>query len=99
MPKCTNCHNQWTWGQTLKVWFTLDTGMICPYCGQKQFSTKKSRNRINLMGFLVTSPLLLQLFFDLSAFILIVLFLVIPVLLVASVPYQIVLTDRDEFLS
>lgn len=50
------------------------------------------------LKFLIPLPVLLQLFFDLSAPVLIALFLVIPILLIASIPYQMVLTDKNEFL-
>jgi CXXC-20-CXXC protein len=41
MPTCQNCDQKWGWKQTLKKSFTLDTGMICPYCEKKQYTTKK----------------------------------------------------------
>lgn len=43
MPICQNCHKQWSWKQTVKKMFTLDTGMICPNCGKKQLLTTQSK--------------------------------------------------------
>src|SRR5699024_8516819 len=43
MPICENCHNEWTWKETFKRSFTLDSKMRCPYCDKDQYITQKSK--------------------------------------------------------
>ncbi|GAB4074859.1 hypothetical protein GCM10028778_23620 [Barrientosiimonas marina] len=49
-------------GQTFKKSFTLDTGMVCPYCGEKQYVTQRSRKKNALYAFIAPVLLLLILF-------------------------------------
>lgn len=53
MPTCQNCSRKWSWKQTLKKSFNLDTGMICPYCEKKQEVTKGTRLITALFTFIV----------------------------------------------
>lgn len=52
MPICQNCNHQWSWSETIKKMFTLDTGMVCPSCKKKQYHTKSSQKRSTLLPFL-----------------------------------------------
>ncbi|WP_088006932.1 TIGR04104 family putative zinc finger protein [Indiicoccus explosivorum] len=96
MPKCTNCHHRWTWKETLKSSFTLDTGMECPYCGSKQYLTRKSRKRITGFGLIGLLPLVLTAFFDFSLGTLVGLFFLILITLLIFVPRLTVLTGGEE---
>ncbi|WP_309228300.1 TIGR04104 family putative zinc finger protein [Virgibacillus saliphilus] len=74
MPTCENCGHIRTWKQMLKTSFTLDPAMICPDCGEKQYETPKSRIRNSLLTFIVLSPLLISIFFDITPILLLSLF-------------------------
>ncbi|AOV08135.1 TIGR04104 family putative zinc finger protein [Sporosarcina ureilytica] len=58
MPTCQNCHRRWSWKQPFNKSFTLIGGMICPYCGEKQYLTARMRKRSALMPFIIV-PLIL----------------------------------------
>src|SRR5690625_2784729 len=67
MPTCQNCNNQWSWKQAWKKTFTLDTLMICPYCGEKQYVTSKTMNRTALYTLIIITLItVISLFFGLS---------------------------------
>ncbi|WP_010530281.1 TIGR04104 family putative zinc finger protein [Lentibacillus jeotgali] len=64
MPTCQNCHEQWSWAQTVKVMFTLDVRLTCPYCGQKQHLTTKARKQSSILNFVVPVALFLALMLE-----------------------------------
>src|SRR5699024_11417124 len=97
MPICKNCHNKWNWNQTFKSMFTLDTGMNCPYCEEKQYQTRKSKKKTGVLNFLVPLPLLLNLLFDLPLGILLSSFPILFFLLISLTPFLIHLSNREEF--
>ncbi|MDR4889763.1 hypothetical protein RGU12_19910 [Fredinandcohnia sp. QZ13] len=43
MPTCQKCKNKWSWKQTFKKSFTFTNAMTCPYCGEKQYITARTR--------------------------------------------------------
>jgi len=53
MPTCQNCDTRWSWKQTFKTMFTLDTAKICPYCGEKQYVTSRTRNKTFVLTFII----------------------------------------------
>ncbi|OZU87113.1 hypothetical protein CIL03_18170 [Virgibacillus indicus] len=79
MPTCQNCSHIWTWKETVKKSFTLDTGMNCPNCWKKQYVTSRSRKKTAMFSFLAPALLLMNLFFGSSV--------VILILLIASIPF------------
>lgn len=54
MPKCQNCGHQWTLTNTCKLAFKFsgDNGRRCSNCGETQYLSKKSLNRIGITGIL-----------------------------------------------
>lgn len=50
MPTCENCDNKWSWKLTIKKSMTLDPAMICPYCGEKQYQTQKSKTKSTVLS-------------------------------------------------
>ncbi|TQS75187.1 hypothetical protein DX933_07545 [Ornithinibacillus gellani] len=63
MPVCENCHRKWSWKQTIRKTTTLDPAMSCPYCGEKQYQTQKSKTKIGIITacILLAMPILLLL--------------------------------------
>src|SRR5690625_6789173 len=66
MPICTNCNNKWSWKQTFKKIMTMSSEMLCPYCGEKQYQSKKSRIIAPFLNLIILLPLLIQTLFDVS---------------------------------
>ncbi|MCH4827577.1 TIGR04104 family putative zinc finger protein [Planococcus halocryophilus] len=99
MPTCDNCHNKWNWKQTIKRTTTLDPAIICPYCGEKQYQTKKSRTKTGFLIIIILFPLLLQIFFDISEVILLSLFPILAVIVMCLYPFFIELSSREEHIN
>ncbi|WP_261132109.1 TIGR04104 family putative zinc finger protein [Bacillus sp. Marseille-Q3570] len=57
MPTCQNCHHEWTWRQTFKKQCRFNNKMTCPYCGEEQYISAKTRR--NMVGYLVLVPFIL----------------------------------------
>lgn len=45
MPTCQKCDYTWMYSEALKKMFTISTSLICPNCNEKQYATKKTRNK------------------------------------------------------
>lgn len=95
MPTCQNCDNEWSWKQTCKKYFTLDTGMACPYCGEKQYVTSRSRKKSSIFLFIGPALMLINLFFGPSLIVLFILLGSFP-LIVGVYPLMIELTSKEE---
>ncbi|WP_235793815.1 TIGR04104 family putative zinc finger protein [Virgibacillus salidurans] len=62
MPIFQNCEHKWSWKQTCKRYFTLDTGMTCPYCAEKQYVTSRTRKKSNMLLFIAPCLMLINVF-------------------------------------
>lgn len=96
MPSCDSCKQRWSWKETMKSSFTLNPAMKCPKCGERQYLTKKSRKRMLLFNWLILTPLLLNMFFDLSFFFLLFLIIFLFVLSISLMPFNMELTEEEE---
>lgn len=96
MPECTNCGKQWSWKETLKSSFSLDPAMRCPYCGNKQYVTLKSRKRMLILNLLIPLPVLLPLFTDFSLALILGIMLAIFASNIAIMPRLTELADEEE---
>ncbi|WP_010097969.1 TIGR04104 family putative zinc finger protein [Ornithinibacillus scapharcae] len=96
MPTCTTCHTKWSWKQTFKKSFTLDTGMTCPHCGEKQYLTSKSRKRNSFTVFIIPLILLVSLVFDISVVLRIVLIFSAAIVMFVTYPFFIELSEKEE---
>ncbi|WP_404335342.1 TIGR04104 family putative zinc finger protein [Planococcus rifietoensis] len=96
MPICQNCHKQWSWKQTVKKMFTLDTSMICPHCGKKQLLTTQSKKRAGLLNFLTPLAMLFGVLFNLSVITIFILIIASGVIVIAAYPFLVELTEEDE---
>ncbi|MFA1820220.1 TIGR04104 family putative zinc finger protein [Virgibacillus oceani] len=98
MPTCQNCHNKWSWKQTFRKSFTLDTGIPCPYCGEKQFLTSKSRKRSTLGILLIPFLIFVPNFFDFSLLATLSIYAGYVILFSFTYPFLIELSNREEAL-
>src|SRR5699024_9487833 len=96
MPTCANDHSKWRWKQTMKKMFTLDTGMKCPYCAERQYQTGKSKKKAGILNFIVLLQLLLNMFFDISAAILLSSFPVLLFLIMSFNPFLINISSKED---
>lgn len=96
MPTCQTCHKEWGWKQTVRKSFTLDTGMTCPYCGEKQYVTAKARKRNSLTVLLIPLILLISFVFDISLILRLVLLVTVGILMIGTYPFFIELSDKEE---
>lgn len=62
VPVCSNCQQNWSWKQTIKESSAINTEMICPYCDEKQYQTKKSKAFAPFSALIVLLPLLVYSF-------------------------------------
>ncbi len=99
MPTCDNCHNKWNWKQTIKKTTTLNPMIICPYCGEKQYQTQKSKTKIGFLTAIVLLPLLLQVFFDIPGAFLLSLFPFLVGIVIILYPFLVELSSREEYIN
>ena len=97
MPTCQNCDQKWGWNQTLRISFTLDTGMICPYCEKKQYTTKSTRIKNFLITFIAMSVITFWSLFFGSSFAFIFISTSFVPLSVILYPFWVELSNKEEF--
>ncbi|MUV37781.1 hypothetical protein JNUCC1_01587 [Lentibacillus sp. JNUCC-1] len=97
MPTCEVCERKWTWKQTVKKTSTLDHEMSCPYCGEKQYQTQRSKLKVSFLTAIVLSPLLIQLFFDVPGVILLSLFPVLAAIAFLLHPFLVDLSSDERY--
>lgn len=98
MPTCEKCNNQWSWKQTIKKTTTLNPAMICPYCGEKQFQTQKSKGKVAIVTPIVLLPLIIQMFFDLPEAIILSLFPTLFILVIILYPFLVKLSSQEKYI-
>ena len=98
MPNCQSCCQKWSWKQTMKRYFTLNSGMICPYCEEKQYQTRKSKKKAGVLNFFVLLPLLLNSFLDIPLVVLLSLFPALFVLIMSLNPLLLQLSSKEEYM-
>ncbi|MFD2760107.1 TIGR04104 family putative zinc finger protein [Lentibacillus juripiscarius] len=99
MPICQNCNNKWSWKQTIKKTTTLNPAMTCPYCGEKQYQTQKSRMKNGALNIVILLPLLLNIFFDIPGFILLSLFPILFIVIMSLYPFFIKISSKEEYIN
>ncbi|HLR52140.1 MAG TPA: TIGR04104 family putative zinc finger protein [Candidatus Avamphibacillus sp.] len=96
MPTCQNCKSKWSWKQTFKKSFTLDTAMTCPYCGEKQYVTSRTRNISTMITMMIiTIVMLMNIFFGPSFIFVFILIGSIP-FMVGLYPYWVELSNKEK---
>lgn len=98
MPICENCNRQWSWKQTIKKTATLNPAMTCPYCEEKQYQTQKSKGKISMLTPIVLLPLIIQMFFEVPAVILLSLFPVLFVLVMIFYPFLVNISSIEKHI-
>lgn len=96
MPTCQNCKTKWSWKETFKKMFTTDPAMKCPYCGEKQYTSSKTRKWSLLFSLLPLLPLLLNIFLDIPLFMMMGLIVGIGLLCICLYPFVLKLSNQEE---
>ncbi|WP_164669589.1 TIGR04104 family putative zinc finger protein [Virgibacillus doumboii] len=98
MPTCENCNNKWGWKQTIKKTTTLDPAMTCPYCGEKQYQTQKSKTKCALLTPVILSPLLANFFFEPGIHVPILMF-VFFLLAMSLLPFLVEISSKEKYIN
>ncbi|MBK3496481.1 hypothetical protein JFL43_16775 [Viridibacillus sp. YIM B01967] len=96
LPVCESCHEEWSWRVSIKKMFTLNRAMICPNCGKKQYETKKSKKRFELIVLYPNSVLLINAFFDLHLWEIVLMYVAIVITQFIIIPYKIKLQNDED---
>ncbi|MFC3040509.1 TIGR04104 family putative zinc finger protein [Virgibacillus xinjiangensis] len=96
MPVCKTCDNKWSWKETYIASFTLSVGMTCPYCGEKQYLTAKSRIKSSSISFVSPIIVLMSTFFDVSIALWLLILISYMFLIIIIIPFFYELTDEEE---
>lgn len=96
MPTCQNCHKKWSWMQTFKRSFILIGGMMCPYCGEKQYLTSRIRKRSTIIPFIIAALIMLgNLFFGPSYVSVFAILALLPLFFLIN-PFFVQLSSEEE---
>ncbi|GAB3792227.1 TIGR04104 family putative zinc finger protein [Virgibacillus kimchii] len=98
MPTCQNCHEKWSWKQTFKKSFTLDTAIPCPFCGEKQYLTSRARKRSALPAVIIPFIIFIPSFFGVSFAAMISIFVSVVIGFTIFYPLVIELSNEEEAL-
>ncbi|QKY68806.1 TIGR04104 family putative zinc finger protein [Lentibacillus sp. CBA3610] len=98
MPTCENYNHKRGWKQTIKKTTTLDPALTCPYCGEKQYQTQKSKTKCALLTPVILLPLLLNLFFEPGIHVLISL-AVFFLLAMSLFPFLVEISNKEEYIN
>ena len=63
LPVCIKCGEEWSYREALKMSMKNES-VICPCCGKKQYKTRKSTGKINILNFLIPLGILVAQFFN-----------------------------------
>lgn len=66
MPTCQQCKKKWTWKQSFKNSFRINSGMKCPYCNETQYITTRFRKRSANLHILLPLSILIPVLFPVS---------------------------------
>ncbi|MEH7236835.1 TIGR04104 family putative zinc finger protein [Bacillus sp. JJ1562] len=85
----------WSWKQTIKKSLTYKNAMSCPYCGENQYISSRTRKRTAVIGFIAPALILVNLFLDSPLVILYTMMGLIPLFIVIY-PFYLELSNKEE---
>lgn len=92
MPVCQHCHKKWTYTDTLKNMFRF----ICPYCNNKNYLSVKARKRGGYIYVVILPFLILNLYYDISLFIVTMIALLLVITNFLIHPFMVQLSKEEE---
>lgn len=96
MPICKKCHKKWSWKETIKQTTTLNTELLCPYCGKKQYQSKKSKITGSFLSLIILLPFLIQTFVKISVLVKLSLLPILVTIVVLGYPFILRLSNEEE---
>lgn len=97
MAQCTECQTEWTFKDKAGMYKRLHATRDCPYCGEEQFVSLKSKKQSSMLNFLIIFAMFIPLFFNTS----IIPHIIFALVVIAVVMYlQVVLiklSSKEEF--
>ena len=96
MPICKNCHEKWSWKQTLKKSFTLGGGMKCPHCNEMQYYSSRFRKRSTIIPFAIVALIMFSNLIFGPSYILVLSLIVLIPLCLGIYPFFVELSNEEE---
>src|SRR5699024_4388380 len=96
MPTCQNCHKKCTWKQTMTLTFANNMGMICTYCGKKQYITATSKKYSTYYIFNIPIVIPIKKFLIVPILPMIIIFLSITACVIGGYPSSIKLSNKPD---
>ena len=100
LPVCVECGEEWTFRDALKQCMK-NSNITCPYCGHKQYRTKRSALKANLLNIPIPFLIIIIQLFDNSLLGVVVYLSCAAYLVLSLTPYFMELQEKDpinEFL-
>jgi CXXC-20-CXXC protein len=95
-PSCANCKKNWSWKTTWKQMFTFKQAITCPYCEEKQYITKSSRQKLCLPPMLFAFINVPFLSFGVDFFYLSITYVICIVFIFILMPFLYELSNENE---
>lgn len=95
MPTCKQCHHKWTWTDTIKR--TFKKKKECPYCGEIQYTSFKSSQRMTWYGLIIPILFIVISLFSLPTIIGTIVSAIIIVIGFLTQPFLTTLSNKEEF--
>lgn len=96
MPVCSKCRHEWSWKDSMKRVLWIEMGSKCPNCGELQYPTTKSRQRMLVPSVFVPIPIILYSIFDYPFMMGMLLILLLLAFQLVAMPFFVELTDEQE---
>lgn len=96
MPTCQHCKRKWTWRESFKNSFEVNSGMTCPYCKTTQYVTTQSKRKSGLLNFLPPLTLLIPAFFPISLLTTLIILTGTSIFVIIIYPLLMELTSKEE---
>lgn len=64
MAHCTKCQTEWTFKDKLRTVKNLDGSAKCPYCGEKQYISLKTKRQGSMLSMIIILAIFIPVFFD-----------------------------------
>lgn len=95
LPVCVECGEEWTFREALKQCMK-NSNITCPYCGHKQYRTKKSALKANLLNIPIPISIIIIQLFDNSLLGVAVCLSCAAYLVLSLNPYFVELQEKDS---
>lgn len=97
MARCTKCQMECTFKDKARTLKTLDGSAKCPYCGEKQHISLKSKRQGSMLSMVVPLAMFVPIFFDTPIMIHIAIGLIAVVIVILLQISLIELSRKEEF--